>query len=83
MGCHNKPTMAKKKREETPVPLPVTAKSKDRHKNNRFMVRLDEQIHALMVELARSQDRPLTRQVRQACVEHLRAHGLWPPVAKE
>lgn len=59
---------------------PRKSQKKDRHKSGR-MVRLPDDVAGLMEELARENDRPLTRELRQACIAWLTAKGKWPPAS--
>jgi hypothetical protein len=63
--------------------MPVMSKNKndkpkDQHRA-RNMVRLPDDLHQAMKDLARSNGRPLTWEVRQALAAWLRAKGKEPP----
>lgn len=60
--------MAKKKPEPKP----------DRHKGG-HMVRIPDDVYEPTRELADENDRPLTREIRQALIAWLKANGKRPP----
>jgi hypothetical protein len=50
----------------------------DQHKA-KGMIRLPEELHALLKQLADRNERAMTRELRIALVKHLQENGLWPP----
>jgi hypothetical protein len=55
---------------------PVDERQTDRQKN---MVRVQDDVHELMKQLAERNSRPLSWEVRLALIAHLQAAGMWPP----
>jgi hypothetical protein len=51
---------------------------KDQHRSP-HMVRLSAEVYQAMKALAEENDRPMTREVQQALIAHLKAAGKWPP----
>lgn len=56
------------------------ARKKDQHKSG-FMVRLPEAYRALLHELSKKTDRPITASVRRGVDKELRENGIEPPEA--
>jgi hypothetical protein len=61
-------TMAKKKPD----------RAGDRHATKR-VVRIPDDVHRAMTELAEESERSLGREVKLALIEYLKARGKWPP----
>lgn len=57
---------------------PSSEPSKDQHRSP-HMVRLAADVYEAMKSLAAENDRPMTREIRQALIAHLEAAGHWPP----
>jgi hypothetical protein len=60
------------------MPLMKKKKPIDQHKS-RGMIRLPEELHLLLKELADRNERAMTRELRIALVKHLKENGMWPP----
>ena len=54
----------------------------DNHKP-RKMFWLAREIHAQLKLLAEQNDRPMSREIRAAIINHLRENGLWPPAQRK
>jgi hypothetical protein len=52
-------------------------KPTDQHKS-RGMIRLPEELHTLLKELAEKNERAMTRELQIALVKHLQENGMWP-----
>lgn len=49
----------------------------DRHKSQK-MFRLDLDIHEALKEICEEEDRPISREIRSALIDRLKAKGKWP-----
>ena len=63
-----------KKKSDDPAPEPA---KKDQHRSP-YMVRLAEDVFRAMKELAEEENRPMTREVRQALIQYLESKNRWP-----